>query len=291
MTRSALTSLAILSFLVGGIGTAYAAYEISDGSVKALYHLEDTVDSSGSGLNLTNQNTATFDTGKLGDAVYLNGTNLLYTSTTTGLPNGADARGYAFWIYQTTANVAYSVSHGSAATDEAVQVTTDTDTGDDIGIDIYNHGAAGTSDMNANTWELVICNYPGSGTTVTCYVNNGSADPIDLGYTLNTGESTFRIGNAVSGALKLTGRVDELVILNREFTEEERTELWNEGSGQEICVSVGCGGGTPPPATSTTATSTPFENLASLTFYYMIALGVFMTAWLSYHMLSSHKHD
>jgi len=67
MQNYTILAVIVSSFLF--VGTVFGAYEISDGSVKALYHLEDGVDSSGGGYNCTLSNGASAVAGKLANAI------------------------------------------------------------------------------------------------------------------------------------------------------------------------------------------------------------------------------
>src|SRR5437667_77580 len=83
---------------------AQAAYEISDGSVRALYHLEDTTDGSGNGYTLTNNNGATFVPGLLGKAATGGSPNVgSYLSLASDVGIGGGTVSISAWFKQTIA--------------------------------------------------------------------------------------------------------------------------------------------------------------------------------------------
>src|SRR5437016_448508 len=84
---------------------AHAALEISDGSVRALYHLENTSDSSGKGYTLTNNNGVTFVPGLLGNAATggsSNTSSYLSVASDVGIKGGSMS--ISAWFNQTTPN-------------------------------------------------------------------------------------------------------------------------------------------------------------------------------------------
>jgi len=88
------TILAVLSSLFF-VTPVFAAFEISDGSIKSLYHLEDEVDSSGNGYNFT-QSGGSFSEGKLGDAFDSDSTG--YLSASSSAWDMSDDYTIGFWL-------------------------------------------------------------------------------------------------------------------------------------------------------------------------------------------------
>ena len=92
------------------VSTSTAGYELSDGSVKALYHLADLKDTSGEGHRLTNNNGVSFAAGKFGNAAdqgSSNSTKYLSADTTLGINGGAIT--LAAWINPNSINTGDNV--------------------------------------------------------------------------------------------------------------------------------------------------------------------------------------
>lgn len=206
----------------------------------ASWKLDNLNDSVG-GNTLTNNNTATFNTGKIGNAVYLaeassqslsiaDNADLstgdidftiafwvwLDTKTTTrwflGKSNnfGPDDVEYASWLNASLDRFRFAVNN------YAVQVTAD------------NFGSPPTGQ-----WICIIVWHDAVGNTVNIQVNDGTVDSASYsGGTTDTGQA-FRIGADNEPGFFHDGRIDNVNFAKRVWTAGERTFFYNGGTGRE----------------------------------------------------------
>lgn len=87
-----------------------------------------------------------------------------------------------------------------------------------------------------STWYLLVAWHDGPGDTIYIQANNGAADPIawvggtqDAGTDLRIGAYSFNPGFAFDGI------IDEVGFWKRTLTVDERTELYNAGTGKTCC--------------------------------------------------------
>jgi hypothetical protein len=81
-----------------GCANTASMYEISDGSVRALYHLEDLTDSSGNNFTLVNNNSSTFENGKFNNAGTMNNTNQFFTAPNALFPWDTNQWSISLWF-------------------------------------------------------------------------------------------------------------------------------------------------------------------------------------------------
>ena len=93
--------------------------------------------------------------------------------------------------------------------------------------------------VQANQWQLVVANWDGSKATI--YHNNIKVcENTDYSGDMNSGNRPLYVGRrdpTLSGNAYFSGRVDNLIILERAFSEDEVGFLWNHGDGTERLVS------------------------------------------------------
>lgn len=211
----------------------------------ASWKLSDLSDAVGSNT-LTNNNTATFSTGLIGNAVYTASASSQYLSlagTTADVKMGNIDFTIVADVYLATlpAN-SYSI------------VTKDVDTpgsSRDYTLDIQTDGvpqrifrfyingtiiAIDTTALSASTWYHVAAWHDASANTVNIQVNN--ATPVSTtttGTAPQDSSAEFRIGaRAYSGFEDyLNGRIDNVNIWKRALTAGERTRLYNGGASCE----------------------------------------------------------
>lgn len=258
---------------------ALAFVEISDGSVKALYHLSDTVDSSGHGYTMTNHGAATFVPGKLGDAVELNASSSQYLSRSL-ISSSTDNFAVSMWVYISSTNMGGAFFHNgklpAASEDGWAFGVGDTDftgsTGNNL-LALRNavgwqtpFGALGSIgwkhvvvERDAGTWKGYINDVLGTTST------GAPSTP-----TVDTAIGTNNDGASVS---YFNGKIDEVVfITGRVFSPSEITALYNGGAGAEVCVTVGCGTATSSPSSTATTTLSASDELLTYLFYILDAL-------------------
>lgn len=233
----------------------FAKIEISDGSVKALYHLEDTADSSGNGYNLTNNGTGSFISALLSngyDQGNPNTTKYLDVASNLGITGGAITM--SGWV-KLNAEITSSVW----------VLFQQFDTGNDIIYEIYYDYNAGTPrlifvrtksgvvsesfsyniTLGTSSWHHLVLK--SNGTSYLTGLVDGSqvgAVSITAGNGSDGNVSDFHIGSEVnSNNYKSVALYDEVVITNNELTSSTISSLYNSGAGQEVCTTAGCASG------------------------------------------------
>lgn len=263
----------IISMFIHADALAY--YEISDGSVKALYHfLNDGVDSSGNGYNLSNVG-GTYVTGKLNKAVDFDGSSHYMTGTNHGIGSGDFT--IAYWInYDTFQNYIGEVSttRGANGFNAGTQA---------LGECVWYANSAErlrcTSDpYTVDVWHFVV--YKRESGTLSVYRDNVLID--SASDSINYSATTFDLGSTLasdnSHSEFLNGMLDEVVLVNRALTTNEMTALYNAGSGQEVCVTLNCAASNTS-GTSTTTDETSeaiYNSFATFVMFAMFGIGMYL---------------
>jgi hypothetical protein len=86
--------------------------------------------------------------------------------------------------------------------------------------------------LSINTWYLAIASHEETTDEIAISINNGTVDTGTANISANSSESVFigKWGN-LSQNRYYPGRVDEFAFWNRLLTTDEKTEIWNAGSG------------------------------------------------------------
>jgi len=270
---------AVSAFLIAS--PALAVVEISDGSVKALYHFNgDGVDSSGGGFNLTPYGAAVPATGLLGQGYDLPNTTSSYLRTTSRPSDVSDNFTMNCWLY--------SHDQTQAGDGRALMYNYDTSGG---GYGLFNgitdnthvgglRGGLGWldsgSNINAaewkmltmiresNTWKWFIDGEPAAST-------GGTGNPSTIlggGFNVGCGEKL-----PYKCVQPTTGIVDECFFAEGVLPTPTLALLYNGGDGAEVCVTVGCGEATSTP-TSTIATTTLSAADALMTYLLFMLDGI-----------------
>jgi hypothetical protein len=251
-------SLAVGFVLLGFfavIPKTHAAYEISDGSVAGLYHLEDTADASSNGNDLTNTGSAATTTALFGNGYNINTSGEWLThSSSLGWTSTGDSFTVAFWLKPNA-----EISSG-----EMTLFHLDSSVAGDynyVGYQYnggsrrlyygYNGGNQSYFTSLGTTWHFLVYTRDGSGHR-ELYVDGISVASNTTAVTYNTGDDQFGLGSdpGSSSNAQTNAIFDEAIVLNRVMTSAEVMALYNGGSGLEVCVTSGCGGGTAIPSIS-----------------------------------------
>lgn len=229
--------LLILLFLTAS--PAYAVVEISNGTIRALYHFDgDLTDASGNGYNLTDSGTQTAP-GKLGSA----SRDTVSTGIATGNTNIMDLSGdytIGFWVNPTSTFTVDWMFFGKRSVTPTIEGPSYATTCVAGEIEFTHNGTCdsiATTTPTANAWTWVV--YNRSSTTLTYYLNNISigTDTEDLTSNLT---DDFQLNG--SGTFYRRGfYIDELFFATSSLSVATMNSLWNSGSGDTICTSVGCG--------------------------------------------------
>lgn len=271
-------------FLLGLFLTnnAFAVVEISTG-VLGLYHLNgDEVDSSGNGLNYTNSN-ATFASGKLNDGVVIDpASDYLNNSTVTDFQTPQSS--LSFWIKSDQSDNVCVISQAAAGQYKynvsvnagVLEVTQYTS----------NAGSARTvsgGSISNGTWYLI--NTDMNTDIARLWINNEfiDSDTTALSWHYQS-TAAQRIGTRVDGCSQFKGMIDELVITDFNIGTTTRTALYNDGAGDEVCVTEGCGGSgsSTPSSTASSTAMTDYETF--LTYQYVLSL-LGLTSFGTYYFL------
>jgi len=246
MRKKQIVALASVLYLCLAVPLVLAApgdYEISDGRVSGLWHLEDEVDSSGNGYNLTNNGTTTFVTGKLGDAASFNGTSQWLSNTSADWTNGSpNSWAFCFWAYADSSTNAYRRMFGNNQSDLVSNdiIFREHSTADQI--QLLGNGAALNRSYNIgsfkNAWQFYCVNADGTNTKIFL---NGSQITSDVS-AIPAINSVYIGGRYNTGNLEyFDGLIDEAILLNDALTTDEITALYNSGDGRAVCNTAGCG--------------------------------------------------
>lgn len=106
-------------------------------------------------------------------------------------------------------------------------------------LEVSPDGSTPVADVNANTlgspstgtWYFVVAWHDASANTINIQVNDGSVDSTGHSTGVFNGTSDFQIGAGNSGAESWDGLIDEVGFWKRVLTSQERTDLYNGGSG------------------------------------------------------------
>lgn len=187
----------------------------------AFWKLDSVTDSSGNENTLTNNNSVTFSSGKIGNAANVGPG--VYLSRTMVVPSSSNFSVSA-WFKETVHlnNASFVAAENLGGkwwfwTDGTYVYFTPTSYDDSLG------GA-----YSMNTWTHVIASI--SNGTLSLYVN-GSL--IGTGAWSATNSAQVRIGLDISNQA-FTGMVDAVGIWNRALTTEEVAQVYNNGNGVEI---------------------------------------------------------
>jgi len=205
--------------------------------VLAYYKLEDAGDSSGNGNNLTNNNSVTFVTGKVGNAASFNGSNCL--SLAADLIEGQPAVTIAGWFNVNSWNGGDNYVLGQSTGDNSgmsIELI-GWNSGEVAGVYTMNggdHNAIFTSSgaISTGTWYFFAIRF--DGTTFDFGINGSSLGTITTSGPLNNPSAPVQLGADRNTGGSLDGLLDEIGIWNRSLTDGEITELYNGGTGTTL---------------------------------------------------------
>jgi hypothetical protein len=153
------------------------------------------------------------DSGKLASARYFDGTDDYIATSTTSLPQGANARTIDFWYKPATVNATsrYAYSYGSNAAGQAFSIGQDSTNG--WFVDVQGTVYASADVPTAGQWYHIAVTY--SGSTLIIYRNGTSILNTNAG-SLNTGVAAgSNIGRRVYTAFGYAdGLIDEVRVSN-----------------------------------------------------------------------------
>jgi hypothetical protein len=209
----------------------------------AFWKLSDESDNGPNGLTLTNNGTATFDTGKIGDAVHLVAASNQYLSRVdhAALSCGASqSLSASLWVRHTTLANSGALNKGSPSAGS----------GGEWGFEFLSASAkwrfilrntADTTSLAVTspvvcttaTWYHLVGWWDAAGKTINIAIDDET--PVSAAFAAGgfDGVNDLNIGFWVAIGAKFNGDVDAVGIWNRVLTADERTALYNGGAGRE----------------------------------------------------------
>lgn len=218
-------------------------------SIIAFWKLEESsgtrVDAASTN-DLTDFNTVTQATGKVGNAAQFTLANTEFLAATDNIPLSMGDIDFSMstWIYLDTKAAAISfmgkwkptgfeyVLFYNVSTDRfQFHVSNDGSATDNIQADSF--GAPPTA-----TWMFVVCWHDSVANTINIQVDNGTID--SKAYTLGVfdGVGRFVLGADDNNADHLDGRMDASGLWKKTLSTNEKTSLWNGGGGLEYPFAI-----------------------------------------------------
>lgn len=212
-------------------------------SMESFWELEEASgnrsDSHGANT-LTDNNTVTSNTGKVGTAAEFVAANSEYLSraSNASLQVGNIDFSFAFWVrlanvattqilvakYFPSANLQYRFDIASSRFRFLVS-----NDGSSLASVTANTFGAPSND----TWYLVMGWHDATGNTINISVNNGTADSTAHSTgVFSTGTGAFTIGASAAPATYMTGLIDQVVFSKRLWVANEKASIYNGGSGR-----------------------------------------------------------
>lgn len=242
----ALTTLAVQAqFLLDPYRFAVANTNVLNDGLVAYWKMDEVsgtrVDSGGSGLDMTDNNTVGSNTGIITNAaafVAANSEFLSHVDDPLFSPGNTDFT-FAFWIYPTFTGTAKNMFGKIAASNREYYVR---HTGGDNGVEFAVSGN-GTSDSTvsigsqfavANVWYFIVARHDAAANTISLSVNNGTVTSAAHTTGVFDGTADFSIGRNIASPY-WEGRIDEFGFWNRVLTADEVTYLYNAGVGRTCC--------------------------------------------------------
>lgn len=238
-----------------GTSTPATKIEISDGSVKALYHLENVNDSSGNGFNLTNTGSVSFSAGKLSNAADTGGSNstkYLSTANNLNIHTSTGTISIGGWFNFTTLPTSTQLQtlvYRANAVDNCYEVIDYYANSGNPLLRFYRNCNGGALDeydksvsLSAGTWYHVALSWNGSSNRLRSWFNGAQENQtIGTGGTGTSGVSSeVGIFEQSTGGSLMSGLADDVFVLTAEVSTTTMSSIYNGGTGLEICVTAGC---------------------------------------------------
>ena len=202
----------------------------------AAYKLDDETDGSGNGNNLTNQNSVSFASGKVGNCASFGSSNTnkkLYKTADLGIASGDDWS-ISYWFKNTGTDQEFdgliSMCYASGAKAFTLLRNGNNNRWFFLTQNGANQQGVSGSISNSTWYHLMAIN---SGGTITIYVNNSSIGTVATTGTIS-GTSNLTLGNDPQISWWGTGYIDSFYLWKRAIDSSERSTMYNSGNGYEI---------------------------------------------------------
>lgn len=191
---------------------------------------------------LSDINTVTGNTGKLGDAAQFTRANVEYLSISdnTDLSTGDIDFSFSFWLYLDVKNVTMQILSKwlSSGGNQAYVCNYDT-IGDRLQFLVSSTGSGGVTTVVANnfgavstgTFIFVVCWHDAAANTINIQINNGTVNSAAHSGGVFDGTAEFRIGTLGDENNPVDGRIDAVGFWKKVLSSGERTLLYNSGNG------------------------------------------------------------
>lgn len=205
---------------------------VNDANLQGYWKLEDVNDSSSNAYNLTNNGTATFSSGRHGNAVSTSTTGPKYLSIADASCANLEISGsqtWACWVKAPSETPEGNVMRKSdAGTVKDIYITS--------GVPHFRlQGLTTTSDISAevtlaqDTWYHIAGVYDSSASKIYIYINGKLANSATASGSATDTNGIFFIGSAPSGSNAFDGQIDDACIFNRALTATEIATLYGGG--------------------------------------------------------------
>lgn len=192
-----------------------------------------------SGNDLTDVNTVTQNTGKVGNCAQFTSANseCLSHSNNASLTTGDIDFTIAGWVYFDSVSANESPWSKWTAGTEAEYALDDAGAGGAWRWYVYFNGSSAdvlTSSAvpTTATWYYVVCWHDSIANTISIQVNDGTVDSKAHSTGVFQGTSAFALGSRGASAGEfMPGRIDQVGFWKRVLTSGERTQLYNSGAG------------------------------------------------------------
>lgn len=218
-------------------------------SLISYYKLEDVNDFYSTN-NLTNNNTATFVTGKVNNCVNLVSASSQYLSITdaaqTGLDLNSDFSIFGWFLTNTANAYQFIATKNDFGTSNILSYSFGTDNANHLRLTISSNGTVdiekmSTGTLNTATWYHVGVTYNKTAGTCAFYINgSASGTGSSLPTSINNTNVDFMVGaikNNGTPSYFVNGKIDELGIWSKALSTTEITDLYNSGNGQTMTTS------------------------------------------------------
>lgn len=189
--------------------------------------------------HLTDNNTVTGASGKLGNAAQFtraNGEWLSITDNPSLSIGAAQSFTWACWIYPDTLDLCSVIQKNDdfiGAVTAEYELYISGRPRFTVGDGVSNSADTDGPSINTGEWSLCIAWYSHADAKIYLQVNNGALYEAAVGFSLYDSTRPLAIGNFSGGgtSFAFNGRMDSVSFWKRALTTAERAALWNNGSG------------------------------------------------------------
>lgn len=221
-----------------GITDATAYWNLDEASGTRLDQLNGC---GGSGCDLTDNNTVTQATGKVGSAASFASASSEFLSRADDATLSMGDIDYSFtaWVYLDSLGATQAIVGKDNGTSEYLLYITASNLGDYENADVNFVIANTFGALTTGTWYFLFAYHDAVGNQIGISVNDGTIDTASTTVPGVDGTDEFRIGARSAGTpLYLNGRIDEVLLIKRKLPATEVTCIYNSGAGRTMSGGV-----------------------------------------------------